>query len=326
MPRIKKEEATKEIKEPVKRTTKKASSTKGVTKKASTTKKTTKKAATTTKKAATKTSTKKATTTKASTKKEPKKVATTKKTATKKVANPKEKAKKTTTKKAATSKKATTTTKAKKTTKSSTTTKRKTDSSKKAVVQVLEYYDLPYRYNQTIVKLLYQTPNILFIYWDVCDDDRKRFVEQYGDNFFNDTVPVLVIHNETLNYSFEVEIDDFANSWYLHVNDSNCKYKVELGRRPKQFASSPINIENNYLYISDSNEMNSPNDRILFDKNLETVYFKDVKTNIITAQDITSLTFMRNIGKLYSLYDLFSRDRLLDRSKWQLDLLNPSSN
>ena len=30
---------------------------------------------------------------------------------------------------------------------------------------IAEYYDLPYRYNQTIVKLLYQTPTTLFIYW-----------------------------------------------------------------------------------------------------------------------------------------------------------------
>ena len=339
MPRIKKEEATKEIKEPVKRTTKKASSTKGATKKASTTKKssTVKKEAkkTTTKKTTTKkaSTTKKAATAKATAKKEPKKTVATKKVSTAKKASTKETKKTSTTKKATTAKKTTTkktTTKkastAKKTTKASTTTKRKSSSSKKAVVQVLEYYDLPYRYNQTIVKLLYQTPNILFIYWDISDADRSNFVKQYGDNFFNDTVPVLVIHNETLNYSFEVEIDDFANSWYLHVNDSNCKYKVELGRRPKQFASSPINIENNYLYVSDSNEMDSPNDHILFDRNLETVYFKDVKTNIITSQNITSLTFMRNIGKLYSLYDLFSKDRLLDRSKWELDLLNPSSN
>ena len=97
---------------------------------------------------------------------------------------------------------------------------------------IAEYYDLPYRYNQTIVKLLYQTPTTLFIYWDISDEDREKFKKTYGEDFFEKTKPVLVVHNETKGYSFEVEINDFANCWYLNVNDSKCKYKIELGRKP----------------------------------------------------------------------------------------------
>lgn len=40
---------------------------------------------------------------------------------------------------------------------------------------------------------------------------------------------------------------------------------------------------------------------------MDTVYFKDVKTNIVSAESITSLSFMRNMGKIYSLYDLQSK-------------------
>lgn len=167
---------------------------------------------------------------------------------------------------------------------------------------------MPYRYNQTVVKILYQTPTTLFIYWDISDADRANFVEKYGNNFFNNTKPVLVIHNDTLHYSFEIDINDFANSWYLHVNDSNCKYTVELGRRPKPFINElHFDNPNNYLYIAQSNEIESPNDHVLFSKNMDTVYFKDVKTNIVSAESITSLSFMRNMGKIYSLYDLQSK-------------------
>ena len=166
-------------------------------------------------------------------------------------------------------------------------------------IEILEYYDLPYRYNQTVVKVLAQTPTTLFIYWDISDKDRENFIRQYGADFFNNTKPVLIIHNKTMNYSFEIEIDDFANSWYLHVNDSNCEYYVELGRRPKYNNSeTQINIPNNYLYVSSSNEIDSPNDHVLFDKALKTVYFKDVKTNIVTAKDITSISFLRNMGRI----------------------------
>lgn len=283
--------------------------------------------------------TKKATSTTA--KKDTKKKATTKKTTTKTST-----AKKTsTTKKAATTKKSKTTkkvatTKTKKTTTTKTTKSRKTtkeilpeeitastDLTKK--IEILEYYDLPYRYNQTVVKVLAQTPTTLFIYWDISDDDRNRFVEQYGEDFFNNTKPVLVIHNNTMHYSFEIEIDDFANSWYLHVNDANCEYSVELGRRPKYYNESRhVDIPNNYLYVTSSNTIEAPNDHVLFDKNIKTVYFKDVKTNIVTAKNITSISFLRNMGKIYNLYDLqsdFTKNAWINSNHWQLDLKNPSS-
>ena len=298
-----------------------------------------KSSATSTSKAVSEKATKKATSTTA--KKDIKKKATTKKTTTKTST-----AKKTsTTKKAATTKKSKTTkkvatTKTKKTTTTKTTKSRKTtkeilpeeitastDLTKK--IEILEYYDLPYRYNQTVVKVLAQTPTTLFIYWDISDDDRNRFVEQYGEDFFNNTKPVLVIHNNTMHYSFEIEIDDFANSWYLHVNDANCEYSVELGRRPKYYNESRhVDIPNNYLYVTSSNTIEAPNDHVLFDKNIKTVYFKDVKTNIVTAKNITSISFLRNMGKIYNLYDLqsdFTKNAWINSNHWQLDLKNPSS-
>ena len=202
-----------------------------------------------------------------------------------------------------------------------------TDLTKK--IEVIEYYDLPYRYNQTVVKVLAQTPNTLFIYWDISDVDRANFVKQYGEDFFNNTKPVLVIHNNTMHYSFEIEIDDFANSWYLHVNDANCEYTVELGRRPKYYNSEKhVNIQNDYLYVTSSNVIEAPNDHVLFDRNIKNVYFKDVKTNIVTAKDITSISFLRNIGRIYNLYDLqsdFNKNSWIDSNHWQLDLNNPSS-
>ena len=124
-------------------------------------------------------------------------------------------------------------------------------------VDILEYYDLPYRYNQTVVKVLAQTPKTLFVYWDISDKDRKSYVKQYGENFFENTRPVLIITNTTMNYSFEIEINDFANCWYFNINDENCKYLVELGRRPKQ--NTNTYIPNNYIYVTSSNTLESPN-------------------------------------------------------------------
>ena len=41
--------------------------------------------------------------------------------------------------------------------------------------------------------------------------------------------------NIPLEYSFEVDINDFANSWYLNIEDAKCEYTIELGRRPNPF-------------------------------------------------------------------------------------------
>ncbi len=173
---------------------------------------------------------------------------------------------------------------------------------KSAIVDV-EYYDLPYRYNETVVKILAQTPTMLFIYWDISDADRNSYIEKYGEDFFYKTKPILIIHNKTRNYTFEVEINDFANSWYLHVNDTDCDYSVELGRRPIYYNS---NIDD-YVYISTSNDMETPNNRILFDKLGKSVFFKNIKNNFMEEREISSISFIKNIGKVYDIYELYAK-------------------
>ena len=184
--------------------------------------------------------------------------------------------------------------------KKSTTTKSK-DSTKKAVATI-EYYDLPYRYNQTIVKILAQTPNILFVYWDISDEDKNKFITTYGPNFFSDTKPYLVITNETKNYKFEVEINDYANSWYLNISDSDCVYKVELIRKP---INEEIQLENNVAYITSSNDLESPNDHILFERLGKNVFFKNTQTNTVVEKNISNFSFIERIGKVYNVYDLY---------------------
>ena len=172
-------------------------------------------------------------------------------------------------------------------TKKSVEKKTTTKKTKKAepLAEVVEYYDLPYRYNETIVKILYQTPETLFVYWDISDSDRENYIEQYGENFFNITRPVLIIHNDTMHYSFEIPINDFANSWYLHINDSKCDYRVELGRRPNYYSEEATKeiqekIHTDYIYVSTSNGIESPNDHVLFNTNENnTIKIRNVKNH-----------------------------------------------
>lgn len=287
------------------------------------------------KKVASSTTKKPATKSKADTSKKATKV---KATTSKKTDTAKETTSKKTTKVSASTSKKTTkaTTKATKTsskvskTEKKTTTKKSTASkakstSKKVVSKtnspsIMEYYDLPYRYNETTVRILAQTPKKLFIYWDISDDDRKNYINTFGENFFNNTIPVLIIHNTTLNYSFEVEINDFANCWYLNINDAKSEYTIELGRRFRN-----PNNENvpQYLYITSSNKIESPNDHILFEKQQKMVYFRNVKNNTIYSKDISSLTLLKNMGKIYDIYDVYKK---IYKDEDIYDINNPSSN
>ncbi len=254
------------------------------------------------------------------------------KTDTKKSSTTKSVAKKTSaTSKTVATKKATTTKKKsatksstkKSTLKKATTSKRKSTATKKTKVDIVEYYDLPYRYNQTVVKLLAQTPTNLFIYWDISDEDRENYKAQYGEDFFETTKPVLIVHNTTMNYSFEIDINDFANSWYLHVNDAKCDYRIELGRRP--IKENP-KIQTDYIYISTSNNIESPNDHILFNKEQKMVYFRNVKTGVQIEKTISAnISFIRNMGKIYNIYDIYKAIYQNENIEEIYDLSNPSS-
>lgn len=245
---------------------------------------------------------------------------TSKKTNTKKTTVKKTATKKATTKTRATKKTtANATKKASKTNKKADTSNLKSKNHKVEPVSIIEYYDLPYRYNQTIVKILAQTPQILFVYWDISDADRKVYENHYGNDFFSKTKPVLIIHNKTMNYSFEIEINDFANSWYLHVNDADCKYEIELGRRPYSHIST---IKENYIFVSSSNIMNTPNNHILFEKFNPIVSYQNIKTGITSNKNFGKLSNYKNMQEIYNIYDLYKeiyKDELFS------GISNPSS-
>ena len=188
-------------------------------------------------------------------------------------------------------------------------------------VDIPEYYDLPYKYEKTVVKVLYQNPTTLFVYWDISDDDINGFKKAYGDNFFYVTRPVLVIHNITDGYSFEIDINDFANNWYIHVSDAKCKYNVELGRRPSQSAKIENIAEHrmdDFINVSYSNTVEMPNDHILYFKDNDKIYFKNIKTNKVTEKVINLKRDSKGIKSIYDKYNLSDND---DR----FDFNNPSS-
>lgn len=201
----------------------------------------------------------------------------------------------------------------KKTTKK-TTSRKTTATKKKATTNIIEYYDLPNTYNQTVVKLLFQTPKKLFVYWEISEYDKHKYLEENGSDFFEKTSPFLLVKNKTKNYSFEVEINDFANSWYFDVPDSNCEYEVSLIRKNK--------ITQMPTLITSSNKLEVPNNTILFEQDRKEIFFKNVKTDDVVSKSVVNLQFMNHLGnvsKANSFYKNFYQEEDL------MTINNPSS-
>ena len=225
-----------------------------------------------------------------------------------------EKSEKKATKKATKKSTTTSTTRAKTSSKTTsgkkTTTRKKSTSTKKvnetenSPVQITEYYDLPYKYGNTVVKILAQTPKTLFVYWEVSDVDIENMKKNYGENFFEITKPIIIVHNITLDKTYEVEINDFANCWYLNTEDSDCKFDIELARRFIKDSSTSIDNNSDYLYIAESNELEAPNDHILFEKIKEFVIFRNTNNDNVIKKSVKSFKFLKDIYKFYKdMYD-----------------------
>lgn len=212
--------------------------------------------------------------------------------------------------------------------------KTKTSADKKASEPqyMIEYYDLPYRYNETVVKILAQTPKKMFVYWDVSDNDRKKYIETFGDDFFEKTYPVLLLYNEDKQYVKEIPINDFANSWYIDIDDPKNKYTIQLGRKFK-YKDEFINIakleENNiilktdYLPFANSNILEIPNDHVLLEELPDYITFRNVKTNEETYISVKS--FKDVFGNNYSVKGFYEEQYKDEISEGMFDMANPSS-
>lgn len=215
----------------------------------------------------------------------------------KKAITPKVTSKETASRKDTTKKATKGTTERKNTSRKSSSSAKRTNS--KSVASIIEYYDLPTTYNQTIVKLLFQTPKKLFVYWEISEADKQKYFNENGNDFFEKTIPYLLVKNKTKKYSFEVEINDFANSWYFDVPDSNCEYEVALIRKNKVTEES--------TWITNSNELEVPNNRILFEQNRKEIFFKNIKTNAVVSKTVVNLQFINHLGNICNANSFYKR-------------------
>ena len=166
---------------------------------------------------------------------------------------------------------------------------------------ISEYYEIPQKYNETIIKVLAQNPNKLFVYWEIADKDIKKYLDEYGDIFYELTYPILILENKKNGNSSEIIIDGFANSWYIDIIDDSSTYNVTYARK---VSHNIVNlIHNNILNVGEiihfakSNNIVSPNGHILYN-NSNNVVFKNIKTN--TTYTIPLTNILQSSKKIYN--------------------------
>lgn len=151
----------------------------------------------------------------------------------------------------------------------------------KDIKYISEYYEVPYRYDETTVKIIAQNPYKLYVYWDISNKKKEELISNYGKDFFTKTTPVLIVTNKSTNESFEVEVNDFANSWYIDIPDNSSKYIVELARKVNDtIYIDPIN--GNKEKIEEKNKINNTSNNKKTDE-------KDIKFNYLNAQSKNSI-------------------------------------
>lgn len=127
-------------------------------------------------------------------------------------------------------------------------------------------------YKETFLQVIIAEVNWLLAYWNISPEYNNTFIKKYGSDFFERTKEILKIKNLSNNTEELIEIKEPTNNYYIKFNYSDSIYQVQLLRIGKE-------DHKDYGYILESNEIHSPNIKILLNEySDENIKFKNIKT------------------------------------------------
>jgi len=112
--------------------------------------------------------------------------------------------------------------------------------SRKPVLAGPKYFfksDIPDSYNETYMRAIPRDPQWVFAFWEISDETRRDLRSNIGESGFASAkriVRLLDVTDIAYNGSnaeryVDIEINEFANNWYIQVPESGRSYVVELG-------------------------------------------------------------------------------------------------
>lgn len=129
-------------------------------------------------------------------------------------------------------------------------------------------FALPSGYDDNRIILLPRDPYWLYAYWEISNSKKKSFFKEFGYQLWEKSVPALKITNTSKQTTFYIDIEDFSTSRYVNVNESNCMYTAEIGRRlPGEF----------FISLASSNSTATPGDRASENVYAYFINYKDMK-------------------------------------------------
>ena len=153
---------------------------------------------------------------------------------------------------------------------------------------------IPAVYGDNKVVLMARDPHYLYAYWEISNDTKQKFFRDFGYELWDNSVPVLKVTNVSNNKSFYIQINDYTNNRYIHVDDSNSQYIAELGRRVS---------EEFFINLAGSNYVDVPGETVSSDTTAYFIDYRDLRNGrldyksgkIYETHGIKS-TFMESIG------------------------------
>lgn len=107
-------------------------------------------------------------------------------------------------------------------------------------------YKLSENYGENKIVLTARDPHCLFAYWEISGLEIRHFIEELGIELWQKSSTALKVKNLSRNSSFIIVINDYATNWYIQVDDINCIYEVEFGRKISEKIFIPM-VSSNYV-------------------------------------------------------------------------------
>lgn len=113
----------------------------------------------------------------------------------------------------------------------------------------------PENYGKSQLNLLVRDPYWLYAYWEITATVQTEFSKQFGD-IWNSSKPLLRLYDITDNNNkvyYDIQIQDYADSWYIHTGRPNHTFFVDLGR---------VLPDGKFYCIARSNTVTAPSNHI----------------------------------------------------------------
>lgn len=108
------------------------------------------------------------------------------------------------------------------------------------------------QYENTHIIFIARDPHTLYAYWEIPVENRLAFIQEHGEEAWDNSVYVLKITNVTKNESTFVKTNDFSDNLYISSIDADSTYFCEIGR----------NLQNVFIPMGKSNNVTTPSETL----------------------------------------------------------------